>query len=46
MAKTETIQMVVLEHDVILGSSYVLKDVEVEIEEGIEVSDDTIAQYP
>jgi len=44
MKKTETIQMVVLEHDVILGSSYVLKDVEVEIEEDTEVLEDTAEQ--
>lgn len=44
MKKTETIQMVVLEHDVILGSSYVLKDVEVEIEEDTDVLEDTAEQ--
>lgn len=30
MSKKETIEVVVLEHDVILGSTYVLKEVEVE----------------
>ena len=44
MKKTETIQMVVLEYDVILGSSYVLKDVEVEIEEDTVVLEDTVEQ--
>ena len=33
MSKKETIEVVVLEHDVILGSRYVIKEVEVEIEE-------------
>jgi hypothetical protein len=30
MSKKETIEVVVLEHDVILGSKYVLKEVKVE----------------
>ena len=30
MSKKETIEVVVLEHDVILGSRYVVKEVEVE----------------
>lgn len=33
MSKKETIEVVVLEHDVILGSRYVVKEVEVEVEE-------------
>jgi hypothetical protein len=30
MSKKETIEVVVLEHDIILGSTYVLKEVELE----------------
>jgi len=33
MSKKETIEVVVLEHDVILGSTYVLKEIEVEVTE-------------
>ena len=30
MSQKETIEVIVLEHDVILGSTYVLKEIEVE----------------
>ena len=36
MSKKETIEVVVLEHDVILGSTYVLKEIEVEVTENEE----------